>query len=506
MVRFIVDPTVPKQQVICSGKKFAPDGGIKIRYGNRVVSCTVHNQTAPGAKGRTVDTGAAPTAKGRTAADTRAAAVVKGRTVDTGADTRADTRAASEKDVQMRISSQLQKTLRLPAAGRLHCTQANGMWRLGPCLGVYVTKEKNPQRMFGEQTRLLEDLTRYAEERGVDIVVLTPGFKDRKRGWRFDTGLGTWHETLVTLPDVVLRRSGTFHEADAKVTADLNAFQKAGRLHSLPRNSSNKWTFYRVMQQSSTLRPYVPATVLVTSAAELKTALQRMRDAYLKPINGAQGVCIHRMQLRTGGVILMSREERVVPRAAERLSTRFRPDTRLVTSELRGDTDLQSFWLSIQDKFRKWVLQESVQLLHTTDDRPVDFRWLVQYADGPQVLGRVARVGSPGAITTNLHTGGKAMDAKEVLELIPDIDAKQTIADMDTLALGVVEQLRHAFGPFAEVGIDIGIDESGKVVAFEVNPTPGRRMLRSLSDNVRKLSLVTLVEYAIRAAGFENGK
>ncbi|QSO45413.1 YheC/YheD family endospore coat-associated protein [Alicyclobacillus mengziensis] len=469
MVRFWVDPSVPKQQLTCTGKKFASDGAIKIRYGNRVVTCVVRNQ--PAAKGTTVDTG-----------------------------------AVSVDDGQVRMSSQLQKTLRLPSEGKLHFMPENGAWRLGPILGVYVTKEKNPQRMFGEQTRLLEDLTRYAEEECVDIVVLTPGFKDYQRGWRYDTGLGTWRESLVTLPDVVLRRSGTFHEQGAKVAADLNAFQRSGRLHSLPRHSSNKWTFYRVMQENSKLRSYLPATVRVTSATELKTALQQMKDAYLKPMNGAQGVCIHRLQLRNGGTIVMAREDRVVPRQAERLSTRFRPDTRLVTSELHGDTELQSFWHSIQDKFHKWVLQESVHLLHTTDDRPVDFRWLVQYTDGPKVIGRVARVGSPGAITTNLHTGGKAMDAKQVLELLPNVDTDKTLADMDTLALGVVEQLRHAFGPFAEVGIDIGIDESGKVVAFEVNPTPGRRMLRSLSDNVRKLSLVTLVEYAIKAAGFENGK
>ncbi|KPV39860.1 YheC/YheD family protein [Alicyclobacillus ferrooxydans] len=468
MIRFSVDPTVQKRQVLGTQGLFLRPGLTKIRFGNRVVQGVV--QFA--------------------ASNRQGVKVVK--TADEGP--------------LLRISSQLQKALRLPVEGNIHLAPDGETWRLGPCLGIYVTRERNEQRMFGEQTRMLEELTQYGNERGIDVVVLTPGFVGDERGWRFDPRTGKWELSQTTVPDIILRRSGRFHEPATKVNADLRAFQQAGRLHSLPRNSSNKWTFYRVMEENAKLRRYVPATMKVASWQQLKIALARLKDAYLKPINGAQGICIHRLYLETPKVIRVLKEERVVPREADRLSTHFQPETKVVTDRLQSNAEIEAFWKSIQGQFRQWVLQESVSLLHTRDDRPVDFRWLVQYTDAPLVVGRVARVGLPGAITTNIHTGGQAMQARTALERLPDIDVKQILADMDNLALSVFEQLRDAFGPFAEVGIDIGVDESGRVLAFEVNPTPGRRMLRSLPDNVRELSLLTLVEYAIRAAGFGNGK
>ncbi len=81
----------------------------------------------------------------------------------------------------------------------------------------------------------------------------------------------------------------------------------------------------------------------------------------------------------------------------------------------------------------------------------------------------------------------------------------EVIAAVDRVALAVAKRLQRLYGPFAEVGIDLALRKSGEVVVFEVNPTPGRRMLRSLPGNIREMSLHCLVEYAIRANGISAG-
>lgn len=405
------------------------------------------------------------------------------------------------------VSSQLKQSLGLPRSGLLRVKQVANRWSIGPCLGIFVTAEPSIERRFGEQTGLLEDISRLAYRRGLDVVVITPGFSGTGRGWRFEPGDGIWRYEPAPLPDVVLRRSGRFHETEAKVSTDLKWFEKSGRLHSLPRMCSNKWTFYQSVRSDMKIRPHLPLTREVTSGAELLQAVSEFQDIYVKPVNGAQGAFIHRLTRLARNVVSVTSEQRLVPRRQDRVSRQFRPQTRIVRTSLKNLKDLNRFWDSLQRSFRRWIAQQSVDLLRTADGRPVDFRWLVQYGSRPEVIGRVARRGgSPGGVTTNLHTGGAAGDALLVLRKLSIANPEQVIADIDTLAIDVVERLRTEHGPFAEVGVDIGVDRQQTLFVFEVNPTPGRRMLRSLGGNVRELSLVKLVEYAIRTTGFEDGK
>lgn len=405
------------------------------------------------------------------------------------------------------ISQALRDTLRLPENTPLRIRYEKGKVRVGPCVGFYVTQEGPLTRPFGEQSRMLEDLVDIGAEYGVDVVVITPGFSKQPNGWRYDRTARAWKEETVPFPDIVIRRSGRFREPTSLVAADLGLMGRMGRLHSLPRASSNKWTFYQSVRSNASIRKYLPSTQRVQSASQLYALIEQMGDVYLKPVAGAQGISIKRLCLRKDGSIRVTEERRVVPRSQERLSEDFQPQTEIVHSILKSEADVEKIWNQIQKSaYKKWVVQESIPLAKTKDGCPVDFRWLVQDSDCPVVTGRVARRGTPSSITTNLHTGGAAEDAVSVLHELKIRQVEDIVNQMDVLAQKVITHLRQKFGPFAEVGVDIGVTQGGKIYVFEVNPTPGRRMLRSLSGNERELSLVRLIEYAIRASGFADGK
>ncbi|MCL6453410.1 MAG: YheC/YheD family protein [Alicyclobacillus sp.] len=432
----------------------------------------------------------------------------------------AEPAAARDSDVRtLFISPALRQALGLPSSGYLHVVHQAERWRIGPCLGVYVSDEREPGRRFGEQNQLLADLCRLGAERGIDVVVLTPGFAQRHKGWRLAPGRPTtWVEEWLPLPDVVLRRSGRFRAPESAVAADLRWFEAHGRMHSLPRESSNKWSFYQTARQDAQLREHLPETREVMRGADLWRAVQEWGDVYLKPFNGARGHLIHRLIRRSSDVVEVrseaatgngaprNRRKAVAKGMGPPALTRPQRAVHVIRGELSGVADTDALLRRIRKRFRRWVVQRAIPLLRTVDGRPVDFRWLVQVTGEPQVIGRVGRVGSRDAVTTNLHTGAVPVDACQALNRLAVADPQRLADTIDNLAIRVVRHLLQVYGPFAEVGVDIGVDQAGHPYVFEVNPTPGRRMLRSVSPELRELSLANLVEYAIRAAGFEDAK
>ncbi len=369
-------------------------------------------------------------------------------------------------------------------------------------LGIYATQYPGQAGLFGDQTRMFADLARYGKEQGVDVAVLVPGYKRTSCGWCYDENTERWRRMRVPLPDVVLRRSGRFRTAAPEVVAeDLTYFKEQGRLRTLPRSCSNKWAFYRMLSASPELRQYLPTARLAKSPQDILQFLKRHKDIYIKPVKGTQGESVHRLYLLDGTPVAAWEEHALA--TGRRVNKASRWATEVVVREFSSDASFAEFWQ--QRRLHRCIAQETVPLPTTQDGRPFDFRWLVQMTDRWRVVARVARLGEPHSVTTNMHTGAKAIPAEVAAVHCGGASAHDLIAELDDVALAVTEHLERLHGPFAEVGIDLAVRPTGEIAVFEVNPTPGRRMLRSLPGNVREMSLRSLIEYAMRATGISVG-
>lgn len=394
-------------------------------------------------------------------------------------------------------STNLAGAFALTNACHLHVNTQNRKWTLGPVLGIYADHVKAAGRPFGEQTNMFEELTTYGMKLGVHVILLSPGANPAVR---YDTASRTWVGVPKLKPDIVIRRSGRFSKATAvKARIDLSRFQKFGKLHTLPRQTSNKWNLYRLLAKNPLLQSHLPKTTLCTSGEGLYQEVLSRGDVYIKPPGGAQGVSIYRLR-RDGAQIRAQWERRIVPRETERLTNVFDTGTRQVQKMIRSVAECKTFWKST--RLRQVIVQNTV-LLPNEEGLRFDFRWLVLSSDNPTVVARVARLGKKQGITTNIHTGGTARPAEEMVKRAVGSERSQDLLDqMDEIAKEVVNTLSRQFGSFAELGIDMALTASGEIFIFEVNPTPGRRMLRQLSPGIRRLSLQSLLEYAVRATGY----
>ncbi|WP_284198818.1 YheC/YheD family protein [Alicyclobacillus sacchari] len=348
--------------------------------------------------------------------------------------------------------------------------------------------------MFGEQTKMFEELTTYGDDYGVTVIVLTPGDLALGRSFRYQSG--SWARVSGVFPDIVLRRSGVFTHKPASALRELTELRKLGLLHTLPRQSGNKWSLYRWLSRDPFLRCHVPRTSLCTSGKQLYAALQSRPDVYLKPPGGSRGVSIYHLE-RRGRDVVATWERRLVARTLDQVSTDFRPETETVTRSFRNEAACLAFWQEIG--LHRAIVQDAVKLPRK-DGSPFDFRWLVCDSEDPVIVARVGRMGRRDAVTTNIHTGGQAVSAKEFIELA--VGAKRSDAilrTMDEVTERLAQRLGARHGAFAEVGIDLAVTEQGDIYVFEVNPTPGRRMLRLLDADLHRLSLASLLEYVITA-------
>lgn len=359
-------------------------------------------------------------------------------------------------------------------------------------LGLLLDRQCHPLRPFGACTAFAERLSELGRSLGVQVIGFGPADLAPARAEIpasiFIPGAGWWLDRMP-LPDVCCLRC---------TRPDGLAAQRYLRSMGVPSINSgslDKWESYTLLQQNPVLGGILPETRLLTGPEVLEEMVGRYGCAYLKPVRGSIGRGIARFTPAGPGELvcecLPSGEKGVRRRSVDR--------TRLAR------------WLSSYPSRRRMIVQQGLPLA-VFDGRVADVRALVQ-KDGTgrwQITGMGVRVGAPGLFTANLSTGGQALRPEALLSRIHPGDprAQQRLAQqLAGLSLRICHAVEAATGSLGELGIDLGIDRSGRVWYIEQNSQPGRTIFARLGDHERsRLSYVRLLEYARFLAAQETGR
>jgi hypothetical protein len=399
-----------------------------------------------------------------------------------------------EEEVQMTDS--IRQRLYLPR-GAISVKAWDGELRFGPFVGLYALPSKQPGKPFGELTAVFQDMMKLAEAQGVALFVFLPGEAEWEQGYTtayvYRTEEKHWVRTKRPLPDLVLPKiMGQPPAWKEKMRRDL-----AQMAHKVPYGTfshavGDKWEVHRLLTQREETRGLLPETKLVKTPLDVEEMLRRWERIYVKPAHGTQGRAIYRLDTEQGGAVRVQFTEHGV-------------------TKKRGIQRGGDMWRSfLQSRFcgrRRFLVQQALNLLAVQGGRPVDLRWLVQ-KDGENCWGvtaRVARVGPKGSITTNLHTGGDAVLADDLLRdggYAEGVKREEMLQRLDEAALQIAAALEARSGRIGELGIDFGLTRAGEIFLIEVNPRPGRQMLKQTAPAVRDLSLQRNLEFAKYVTAF----
>ena len=311
-----------------------------------------------------------------------------------------------------------------------------------------------------------------AEHKGTQEISVS-GYTCSKEGWISGS---------FPMPDIIYDRCLFLNKEEAGAAASFISILDAKQTILWSRSLPGKQKVYRCLMREPWLMPHIPHTLTYAGSQSVLEALKLFDGKlFMKPSGGSHGS--HTVQISTTG-------SKSVLKGRTRHNQIFH--ARLPVQELPA-------WIKNFTGERNFLIQPYLELTNQ-EGSPFDMRVLVQKnSRGLWTLtGSAIRVGSSEGNTSNLHGGGTAVSALPFLTSeFGSVKAYEIINTASLLAEQIPPLLENGFGRLGELGIDFGIDRTGKVWLLEVNSKPGRRAFQLTGDRpAALLSVEHPLQYA----------
>lgn len=325
-------------------------------------------------------------------------------------------------------------------------------------LALLLRRPSGSTEPFGAVTPFVETLTRLGAEEGVEVTAVARRDVDRRgRRMLVTRYLGPekgWRQEERPLPDVLWNRC--LRHDRHKI---LPWFDRQGVALFFQR-FLNKWQAHQLLGRDEAIAPHLPETHLLEAGEQVLDLLDRYPTAYIKPINGSLGKGIMRVE----------------PASRRRLKLRYvSPRTGRLRELLTTPEDMDD-WLDENEHEGQFILQQGLAL-DLAGALSVDLRLLLQKDRRGEwsVTGLGARRAAAGRFTANLHTGGEGVPLDAVVTEA-GVEAQSVSDQAARLGLQIARGLESACGPLGELGIDFGLERSGRLWLIEENARPGRAL------------------------------
>ncbi len=264
------------------------------------------------------------------------------------------------------------------------------------------------------------------------------------------------HQT--TLPSVIYNRVPTRKEEASFAVVRAKAFFKQ---RFIPYFNSR---FFSKREVDDALRETKQADLLPDTMMggedneSVHTMMNRYGTLFLKPVAGSFGEGICRITGKDG-----------------QIQVNYRQGTQTVT-RLFSTLDEAMNASRQQMGHVPFLIQEEVPLALYAGCK-TDFRvHLCRRNESEwEPVAIAAKVGQRDAVTTHVHSGGQIENAGVVLDAWYGRQSKAVLDQLADRAVSVSQTLCNTLPvQLGELGLDMGIDQEGRIYLFEVNAKPGR--------------------------------
>lgn len=376
--------------------------------------------------------------------------------------------------------------------------RAHALFVLGPILAVIVNPVKEGHLFpFGNITPYAMELSEVAKSKGILLFFITPeeinGHQHHIEGWFYNS---EWRKHSFPFPNVVYNRIATRKvEQSEEVLQFVNALNKL----SIPFFNSrffNKDEVFKALEQDNVVKKFLPySALLLNQMDQIGSMLSQYETIYIKPINGRLGKGIYRIHY------VKETAKYKVEQANQSLAkAKFFPSLDKVIRYLRPKL-----------KTEHYQIQQGINLIHI-NQKPIDFRVLVQKNGLGQwtVTSIVARTAAEDLFVSNLAKGGSISSIANVLPntSLTSLYTTETLtAELKRVALLLSKAFEANFNAaLGELGIDLALDEQGKVWLLEINGKPSKLTTAKLQTVRIRPSVKMLIAYSLFLSRFKEGE
>ncbi|SER98605.1 YheC/YheD family protein [Salisediminibacterium halotolerans] len=260
-----------------------------------------------------------------------------------------------------------------------------------------------------------------------------------------------WVKRETPYPDVVDNSLPTAEAKEVHQELEKYCYLTTHRLGS-------KDELYQLMETDGGFDELLIPYRHVQSLGDLDEFIDHYVEVILKPAKGSQGNRIFQVRYEDGNYKLETDK----------------------TSEFLAEEEMRK---RVQETFkeRKYLIQPLIRS-KTREGHPYDIRMHVRRGkDGEwQVINLLPRIGMSNAITSNVNQGGGISQIDPFLANVFGDEAERVKEKLVEISTTFPDKLQKHFSfEIDALGIDIGLDETGKPWFFEVNTSPGPKFYES---------------------------
>ncbi|MCT8139481.1 YheC/YheD family protein [Anaerobacillus sp. CMMVII] len=350
----------------------------------------------------------------------------------------------------------------------IHClyNQDENTLKLGPIITCITNQMYHEDIKFGSMTAFFEELARFAKRHHI-FFYIKPILKSEEhfRGYSFQHE--EWQNDLFPEPDAVYNRIGSRSFEASEAYQQFTHFLEDKGVNYFNHSFLDKWQIHEALSSFPEVIPYLPNTALFDDYEAFAEKLTLYDCIFVKPIHGSQGRQILKIQKENDGFNVYYSS------FSQEVSTFFK-SSYLLYKRLKERLSKKPF-----------IIQQGINLIHFEEDRPLDFRILCVRNEESQwkVISSVARISPKEKMVSNLAQGGEQKRPIDVLaDLFDEKLARQYLKLMGELAVEVANLITESNdGLFGELGIDIALDQHGKLWIIEVNSKPSKMEMAETS-------------------------
>ena len=231
------------------------------------------------------------------------------------------------------------------------------------------------------------------------------------------------------------------------------------------RVSYGKHTKHKLMSLDERLLGYLPETQYFTEET-LWEMLEKHNQIILKPCFGYQGLGVVQLSALENDHIELHKEYK--------------------KNILNGKEDTYSYLKEnhFSRKRPRYIVQKKIPLA-TINNNPFDMRVMVQRKRKSSdwvVTGKLAKVAANNYVITNAAKAILSVEEAMQRSTLNNEQTNNIVTELDQVSLIVAEQLAKSYPNIRAYGIDLGIDQEGKIWIIEANLSPSIFMFKLLKD------------------------
>ena len=307
--------------------------------------------------------------------------------------------------------------------------------------------------------------------------------KQRINGYVLEGNSKQWLERQLPFPDIIYDRGTGFSGGEkASVEALRTRFKKMLKIQFINSCKLKKWQVYQKLSKHKAIKKHLPVTTFSSGIDDIRAMIAKYDYLFLKSSDGSGGKGVFALERYIGGFHFHYYHK----------NSHLKRDV----SSLEG---LGTQMKKIDLKPNRVIIQQGINLVKY-NNRPMDLRVLM-VKDKKGIWNAVynqARVAPKGAVITNVSLGGEVNNYSDIYpalkKVYPGMPSEKKIND---LCIIISRYIEKEFGPFGEIGIDIGVDVNSAVWLLEANSKPSKLPEKNIEDTVGiSPQFLMILEYA----------